>query len=89
MKIAETEKELAKAEVFELKEQLQKLQKDRDHLEAKAKSELKVLAREIKTLRKSQPELKEELEMVIKDKAKLQVLLHFHLEMEHTFIYLW
>ena len=67
------EKEQAKAEVFELKEKLQNIQKDRDLIEAKAKTEMKVLAREIKTLRKSQPELKEELEMVIKDKIKLQV----------------
>ena len=59
--------------MLELKEKLQNIQKDRDLIEAKAKTEMRVLAREIKTLRKSQPELKEELEMVIKDKIKLQV----------------
>ena len=67
------EKAQAKAEVFELKEKLQNIQKDRDLIEAKAKTEMRVLAREIKSLRKSQPDLKEELEMVIKDKIKLQV----------------
>eukprot|EP00250_Pteridium_aquilinum_P024759 c2955_g1_i1 orf=732-2870(-) len=75
LKLVEMEKEQANIEILELREKLQSLQKERDSAESKTRNEMKILAREIKTLRKSQPELKEELEMVLKDKAKLEVLI--------------
>lgn len=75
LKVAELEREQANMEVLELRNMLQSLHKDKESAEVKTKNEMKILAREIKTLRKSQPELKEELELALKDKARLEVLI--------------
>lgn len=71
----EREKQKENLEVAELRKELQSFWKDRESTEAKTKAEMKVLAREIKALRKSQPELKEELEMALKEKTELETII--------------
>lgn len=85
LKVAEMEKEQANNEILELREKLLSLQKEKERAELKTRNEMKTLAREIKTLRKSQPELKEDLEMALKDKAKLEVCKHCLLFSRHNY----
>ncbi|KAI5084426.1 hypothetical protein GOP47_0000595 [Adiantum capillus-veneris] len=75
LKVVEMERDKANLEILELKSKLQNLHKEKEGAEIKTRNEMKILAREIKTLRKSQPELKEDLEVALKDKAKLEVLI--------------
>ncbi|KAH7441052.1 hypothetical protein KP509_03G023200 [Ceratopteris richardii] len=75
LKSVEAERDQANMEIVELRNKLQKMQKEKESTELKMKNDLKLLTREIKMLRKSQPELKEELEMALKDKTKLEVLI--------------
>jgi hypothetical protein len=73
MQQAESDRERLEHEVLELREKLQNLQLDRDNTEAKKKADMKVLAKELKILRKSQPELKRELQLATKEKSELEV----------------
>eukprot|EP01018_Ginkgo_biloba_P015535 Gb_30818 [translate_table: standard] len=73
--LAEADRERLEHEVGELKEKLQNLQKDRDSLETKAKADMKVLAKEVKLSRKSQPELKQQLQLALKAKSELEAML--------------
>ncbi|KAF5726252.1 Phox domain-containing protein isoform 1 [Tripterygium wilfordii] len=54
------------------KEQLQKLSKQYEELEAKSKADIKVLVREVKSLRCSQTELKQELSQSLKEKSEAE-----------------
>lgn len=75
MQQAESDRERLEHEVLELREKLQNLQLDRDNTEAKQKADMKVLAKELKMLRKSQPELKRELQLAAKEKSELEAML--------------
>jgi len=75
MQQAESDRERLEHEVLELREKLQNLQLDRDNTEAKKKADMKVLAKELKILRKSQPELKRELQLATKEKSELEAML--------------
>lgn len=75
MQQAESDRERLEHEVLELREKLQNLQLDRDNTEAKQKADMKVLAKELKMLRKSQPELKRELQLAAKEKSELEAIL--------------
>ena len=55
--------------------QLEILKKQTEDLELKSKSDIKVLSKEIKSLRNSQAELKETLHQSMKEKSELQVFL--------------
>lgn len=56
------------------REQLDDLQKRQEEMDAKSKSDIKVLVKEVKSLRTTQKELKDELNKVVKEKSKLEVL---------------
>ena len=59
------------------KEQLEKLLKRYDELEAKSKADIKVLIKEVKSLRSSQTELKQELSQTHKEKSEAEVVFFF------------
>lgn len=56
------------------REQLDNLQKRQEEMDAKSKSDIKVLVKEVKSLRTTQNELKDELNRVVKEKSELEVL---------------
>lgn len=60
------------------KEQLEKLLKRYDELEAKSKADIKVLIKEVKSLRSSQTELKQELSQTHKEKSEAEVVFFFN-----------
>lgn len=72
MQEAESDRERLQLEVGEMSERFQNLQKDRDNTEAKTKADIKFLVKELKLLRKSQPELKRELQNAINAKSELE-----------------
>ena len=55
------------------KERLQILSKQYEKLEAKSKADIKVLVKEVKSLRNSQSELKKELSVSVKEKCEAEV----------------
>ncbi|KAI5055829.1 hypothetical protein GOP47_0029350 [Adiantum capillus-veneris] len=78
---SQTEKQLQAVEsenrrlergLVEANEKLESLQADRDNIKAKALAEGKVLIKEVKALRKSQPELKQKLEAAQRANAELE-----------------
>lgn len=56
------------------REQLENAQKRKEELELKSKADIKVLVKEVKSLRKAQTELKQDLNQSLKEKAELEVL---------------
>ncbi|XP_062163862.1 PX domain-containing protein EREL1 isoform X2 [Alnus glutinosa] len=66
------------------KEQLENLLKRYEELEAKSKADIKVLVREVKSLRSSQTELKHELSRMQKEKSEAEKLIQHERQMrEH------
>lgn len=63
------------------REQLESSQKLKEELEMKSKSDIKVLVKEVKSLRKAQTELKQELNQSLKEKAELEVVVNSFIEM--------
>lgn len=55
------------------REQLEILSKQYGELEAKSKADIKVLVKEVKSLRSSQTELKKELSESVKEKCEAEV----------------
>ncbi|KAG8481975.1 hypothetical protein CXB51_026907 [Gossypium anomalum] len=55
------------------REQLADLQKHHEELEVKSKADVKLLVKEVKSLRSSQSELKQELSRVMKEKLELEI----------------
>ncbi|KAF4399785.1 PX domain-containing protein EREX [Cannabis sativa] len=66
------ENKMLSQELDAVKEQLHNFRKHHEGLESKSKAELKLLVKEVKSLRKSQSELKEELSKQMKEKLKLE-----------------
>lgn len=56
------------------KEQLENLSKRYEELEAKSKADIKVLVKEVKSLRSSQIGLKQELSQMLNEKSKTEVI---------------
>ena len=50
------------------------MESERDNIRAKAMAETRVLVKEVKALRKSQPELKQNLETALKANTELEVI---------------
>nr|XP_009385143.1 PREDICTED: uncharacterized protein LOC103972507 isoform X1 [Musa acuminata subsp. malaccensis] len=73
---ASDETELLLQEVHCKEEELQNMQKCLAELEMKSKADIKVLVKEVKSLRKSQAELREVLNQSLKEKTDLEVVLH-------------
>ncbi|KAF7817259.1 PX domain-containing protein EREL1 [Senna tora] len=67
------------------KDQLEILSRQYDELEAKSKADVKVLVKEVKSLRNSQTELKKELSESVKEKCEVEKLLeHERDKREHA-----
>ena len=71
------EKDVLLQELDASKEQLEKLLKRYEELEAKSKADIKVLIKEVKSLRSSQTELKQELSQTHKEKSEAEVVFFF------------
>lgn len=69
------EKQILQQELDVTREQLQRLQKHHDEFEIKSKTDLKVLVKEVKSLRSSELELKQQLGELIKEKLELERIL--------------
>lgn len=59
------------------KQQLFDLQKQHQELEANSKADIKVLVKEVKHLRSSQAELKQQLNQSLKEKSEAEVVYQF------------
>ncbi|CAL2234908.1 unnamed protein product [Prunus armeniaca] len=68
------EKDIMPQELDPFKEQLENLSKRYEELEAKSKADIKVLVKEVKSLRSSQKELKHELSKSLKEKSEAEVV---------------
>ena len=56
------------------KEQLENLSRQYEELEAKSKADIKILVKEVKSLRSSQKGQKQELSRALEDKSEAEVL---------------
>ncbi|CAN6583681.1 unnamed protein product [Malus baccata var. baccata] len=70
------EKEILPQELDPYKEQLENLSKRYEELEAKSKADIKVLVKEVKSLRSSQAGLKHELSKSLTEKSEAEVFCH-------------
>ena len=61
-------------ELHVAREQLDDLQKHHEDFELKSKTDVKLLVKEVKSLRNSQSELKQELNRLMKEKLELEVM---------------
>ncbi|XP_024164890.1 PX domain-containing protein EREL1 isoform X2 [Rosa chinensis] len=68
------EKDISPPELDSSKEQLENLSKRYEELEAKSKADIKVLVKEVKSLRSSQAELRHELSKSLKEKSESELL---------------
>lgn len=59
------------------REQLENLHKHHEDFEVKSKADVKVLVKEVKSLRSSQSELKQELSRLLKEKLEVEVTFSF------------
>lgn len=55
------------------RDQLEKLQKQHEDLEMKSKTDVKLLVKEVKSLRTSQSELRQEFSQLMKEKLEVEV----------------
>lgn len=67
------EKQLLQQELDAAREQLEQLQKYHDEFETKSKTDSKLLVKEVKSLRSSQLELKQQLSDLMKEKIDVEV----------------
>ena len=71
------ENEMLLQELDVAREQFENLQKHQEESEAKSKADLKLLVKEVKSLRSSQSELKQELSRLMKEKIEVEVIYYF------------
>lgn len=60
------------------REQLENLKKHHEEFEVKSKADVKLLVKEVKSLRSSQLELKQELSRLMKEKLEVEVPIFFY-----------
>lgn len=70
------EKDPQLAELDATKEQLEDLSKRYQDLERKSKADIKILVKEVKSLRSSQAALKEQLNQSLKEKSEIEVYMN-------------
>lgn len=70
------EKDPQLAELDATKEQLEDLSKRYQDLERKSKADIKILVKEVKSLRSSQAGLKEQLNQSLKEKSEIEVYMN-------------
>ena len=71
------ENEMLLQELDVAREQFENLQKHQEESEAKSKADIKLLVKEVKSLRGSQSELKQELSQLMKEKIEVEVIHYF------------
>lgn len=76
------ENEMLKKELNVAREELQNLQRHQEESEGKLKTDIKVLVKEVKSLRGSQSELKQELSKLMKQKLELEKVLEQEKQMK-------
>ncbi|GAB4850065.1 hypothetical protein Ancab_029362 [Ancistrocladus abbreviatus] len=69
------ENEMLLQELDIAREQIENLQKNHEESELKSKADVKVLVKEVKSLRRSQSELKQELSRLMKEKVEVERIL--------------
>lgn len=67
------ENKMLSQELDVAREQLDNLQKHHEESELKSKTEIKLLVKEVKSLRNSQSEMKQELSRLMKEKLEVEV----------------
>lgn len=67
------ENEMLLQELEVVREQLENLHKQHEESEVKSKTDVKLLVKEVKSLRGSQSELKQELSRLMKEKLEVEV----------------
>lgn len=67
------ENEILQQELDNAREQIENLKKHHDDLELKSKADVKLLVKEVKSLRSYQSELKQELGRLTKEKLEVEV----------------
>ncbi|KAI7984721.1 PX domain-containing protein EREX [Camellia lanceoleosa] len=70
------ENKTLRQELDNAREQIENLQKHNEDLELKSKADVKLLVKEVKSLRSSQSELKQELSRLMKEKLGVERVLH-------------
>ncbi|CAL0332346.1 unnamed protein product [Lupinus luteus] len=81
------EKQMLQHELDAAREQLEHLRKNHDEFETKSKTDMKLLIKEVKTLRNSQLELKQQLDELMKEKLDMESLLQMEkqrMELSHN-----
>lgn len=61
-------------QIDDLRNNFENLHKEHEELEVKSKTELKVLVKEVKSLRTTQSELRQELSHTMKEKLEMEVI---------------
>jgi hypothetical protein len=72
------EKKMLLQELDFAREQLENLQRHHEEFEVKSKADVKLLVKEVKSLRSSQLDLKQELSQLMKEKLELEVTSFFY-----------
>lgn len=72
------ERDLLLNELDVAREHLSKLHQHNEELEAKSKADVKLLVKEVKSLRSSQSELKQELGRLMREKIEVEVICRFY-----------
>lgn len=67
------ENEMLLQELEVVREQLENLHKQHEESEVKSKTDVKLLVKEVKSLRSSQSEVKQELSRLMKEKLEVEV----------------
>lgn len=67
------ENEMLLQQMDDLRDKFENLRKEHEELEVKSKAELKVLVKEVKSLRTTQSELRVELSRTMKEKLETEV----------------
>ncbi|KAL0010702.1 hypothetical protein SO802_005810 [Lithocarpus litseifolius] len=70
------ENQMLLQELDDAREQIENLQKHHEEFEVKSKADVKLLIKEVKALRNSQLELKQDLSRVMKEKLEVERILH-------------
>ncbi|CAN6925839.1 unnamed protein product [Brassica oleracea] len=78
------ENEMLLQQMDELRDKFENLRKEHEELEVKSKAELKVLVKEVKTLRTTQSELRVELSRTMKEKLEMERVVQREKDREET-----
>lgn len=81
------ESDLAVKELDATKEQLENLRRQYDELEAKSKADIKLLVKEVKSLRSSQKGLTQELSQTLENKSETEVVIALLNYVFHVWFY--